>query len=151
VTSHPRQVRGRATRLEHYAPGGQAFLRATPQVCLQRAQAVGPATAHLVEALLAPRLLHLLREAQAVVRLGERHEPPQREAACQRALAAGDGRLRTVRGLLACGLEHAAPEEAAELSAIAAHAFLRGPAAFAVVPAAETGQTKTAGKEALAW
>lgn len=150
VTSHPRQVRGRATRLEHYPPGGQAYLRATPQVCLQRAQAVGPATAQLVEALLAPRLLHLLREAQAVVRLGERHEPPQLEAACQRALAAGDGRLRTVRGLLVCGLEHAAleeaPAEAAERSAAAARAFLRGPAAFAAVPAAEP-----VGKEALTW
>jgi Mu transposase-like protein len=75
VTSHPRQVRGRATRREHYPPGGQAYLRATPQVCLHRAQAVGPATAQLVEALPQPyhRLLHLLREAQAVVRLGERH------------------------------------------------------------------------------
>jgi hypothetical protein len=86
-----------------------------------------------------------------VLRLSERHEPPQLEAACQQALAAGDGRLRTVRGLLECGLEHAAPEEAAELSATAAHAFLRGPAAFAVVPAAGTGQAETVRKEALAW
>lgn len=149
VTSHPRQVRGRATRLEHYPPSGQAFLRATPQVCLQRAQAVGPATAQLVEALLAPRLLHLLREAQAVVRLRERYEPPQLEAACRRALAAGDGRLRTVRGLLERGLEHAAPEAAAEPPAASGRAFLRGPAAFAAVPAAEPAWKEA--KEARAW
>ena len=104
VTSHLRQLRGRATRLEHYPPGGQAFLRATPQVCQQRAQAVGPATTRLVDALLAPRLLHLLREAQAVLRLTERHDPPHVEAACAQALAAGDGRYRTVRRLVECGV-----------------------------------------------
>jgi hypothetical protein len=103
VTAHVRQLRGRATRLEHYPPGGQAFLRATPQVCQQRAQAVGPATTHLVEALLAPRLLHLLREAQAVLRLTEWHDPAQVEAACVQALGAGDGRYRTVRGLVERG------------------------------------------------
>ncbi len=100
VTSHVRQVRGRATRLEHYPPGGQAFLRATPQVCQQRAHAMGPATTQVVDALLAPRLLHLLREAQAVLRLSERHDPAQVEAACAQALAAGDGRYRTVRRLV---------------------------------------------------
>jgi transposase len=100
VTSHVRQVRGRATRLEHYPPGGQAFLRATPQVCQQRAHAMGPATTQVVDALLAPRLLHLLREAQAVLRLTERHDPAQVEAACAQALAAGDGRYRTVRRLV---------------------------------------------------
>lgn len=105
VTSHVRQLRGRATRLEHYPPGGQAFLRATPQVCQQRAQAVGPATTRLVDALLAPRLLHLLRETQAILRLTERHEPMQVEAACAQALAAGDGRYRTVRRLVEQGVK----------------------------------------------
>jgi len=139
VTSHMRQRRGRATRLEHYPPDGQAFLRATPQVCAQRAQAVGPATAQLVEALLAPRLLHLLREAQAVVRLGERYAPAPLEAACQQALAVGDGRWRTVRGLLERGLQAAGPEEAVTPSAAVTGAFLRGPTAFAALPAAGTG------------
>jgi transposase len=133
VTSHPRQLRGRATRLEHYPPGGQTFLRATPQVCLQRAQAVGPATTHLVETLLAPRLLHLLREAQAVLRLTERWEAAQLEAACAQALAVGDGRYRTVRGLVEHGLVAEGAGGAAALGRAdwAGGAYLRGPDAFA--------------------
>ncbi len=100
VTTHPRQLQGRVTRLEHYAPSGQAFLRATPQVCRQRAQAVGVATTALVEPLLAPGLLYLLREVQALLRLTDRYAPAELEAACAQALEAGDGRYRTVRGLL---------------------------------------------------
>lgn len=139
VTSHPRQLRGRATRLEHYPPGGQAFLRATPQVCLQRAQAVGPATTQLVEALLAPCLLHRLREAQAVLRLSEHADVASLEAACTQALAVGDGRYRTVRGLLDRGLApegallrtaHDVPDAQAAGDAPLAGAYLRGPEAF---------------------
>jgi hypothetical protein len=139
VTSHVRQLRGRATRLEHYPPGGQAFLRATPQVCQQRAQAVGPATTRLVDALLAPRLLYLLREAQAILRLTERHTPTHLEAACAQALAAGDGRYRTVRRLVERGVSALSEVTGASgdterarsnLPSDAAGAYLRGPQAF---------------------
>jgi hypothetical protein len=139
VTTHERQAHGAATRVEHYPVGAQAFLRATPAVCCQRAAAVGPATQALVEPLLATRTLHQLREVQAVLRLLERYEPTRLDAACQQALDAGDGRLRTVRGLLERGLEpppaaagSPTPEAlAAQEVAATAGAFLRGPAAFA--------------------
>lgn len=141
VTSHLRQLRGRATRLEHYPPGGQAFLCATPQVCQQRAQAVGPATTRLVDALLTPRLLHLLREAQAVLRLTERHDLPHVEAACAQALAAGDGRYRTVRRLVERGVSMVSDADAVGDATTASPArsdprpgalgaYLRGPDAF---------------------
>lgn len=132
VTSHLRQVRGHATRLEHYPASAQAFVRATPAVCRARAEQVGPATLALVAPLLATRTLHQLREVQAVLRLLEHYLPARLEAACLRALEAGDGRLRTVRGLLERGWDRlaAAPEPSAP-SAAAARAFLRGPAAFA--------------------
>jgi transposase len=131
VTTHVRQRRGHATRLEHYPPGAQAFLRATPAVCRERAAQVGPATLALVAPLLAPRLLHHLREVQALLRLAEAYDGIRLEAACARALAAGDGRLRTVRGLL----EHDRPQLACQLeperTGLAdGGAFLRGPAAF---------------------
>lgn len=146
VTTHLRQARGCATRLEHYPAAGQAFLRATPQVCWQRAQAVGVATAALVEPLLAARTLHHLREVQALLRLAERYDAARLEAACQRALAAGDGRLRTVRGLLERGLDQVEAEaDPSPLSTASrtAGAFLRGAAAFA--PAGP------AGEEAVSW
>ena len=56
------------------------------------------------------------------------------ERACQRALEAGDGRYRTVRGILERCLEGIADEEAPQPRAT--RAFLRGPEAFAPARAA---------------
>jgi hypothetical protein len=128
VATHVRQERGRATRVEHYPEAGQAFLRGTPQVCLEQAQAVGPATARLVRALLEPPTLTGLRQAQAVLRLRERYDGVRLERAAQRALDAGDGRYRTVQGILERGLDEIAAEEV-PVPAVTG-AFLRGPAAF---------------------
>ncbi len=128
VTSHVRRPSGRATRLEHYPEAGQAFLRATPAECRGRAVRIGPATAELVNALLATETLHHRREAQAVLRLADRYEPERLERACRRALDAADGRLRTVRGILERGLDAVLPEEIPmpQFSG----AFLRGPEAL---------------------
>ncbi|HEX5505921.1 MAG TPA: IS21 family transposase [Thermomicrobiales bacterium] len=128
VTTHAHRASGRATRLEHYPAGGQAFLRGTPQACLERAAALGPHAAALARALLATPTLTRLREAQNLLRLAERYEPARVEAACARALAAGDGRLRTVRGILERDLDLVAAEPAPPPRE--ARAFLRGPAAF---------------------
>ncbi len=128
VTTHLRLERGRATRLEHYPEAGQAFLRGTPQACLEQAATVGAATALLIRALLEPPTLTRLRQAQAVLRLRDPHGKERLERACRRALASGDGRYRTVRGILERHLEEAGGEEAP--AARATRAFLRGPAAF---------------------
>ncbi len=151
VTTHVRQMQGHATRLEHYPAAGQAFLRATPQVCLQRAQTLGPATTTLVAPLLATRTRHHLREVQALLRLAERYDAVRLEAACSRALVAGDGRLRTVRGLLASGRDQLAPEpevEARPTSTVGA--FLRGPAAF-VPPSAVAAESLPVREEEPTW
>jgi transposase len=131
VTSHVRRERGRQTRVEHYPEAGQAFLRASPQACLRRAQAVGPVTLTLVEERLKVHALHNLREAQAILRLAERFEPERLERACQRALTSGDGRYRTVRGILERGFDQQPIDE--ELVSVSTGGFLRGPAAFASV------------------
>ncbi len=129
VTSHARQAQGRAARLEHYPEAGRAFLQGTPATCLRRAQDLGPATAGLVHALLAEPTLTRLREAQALLRLPERYPPERIERACRRATAVGDGRYRTVRGILERDLDSVAVEP--EPAPQPAGAFLRGPAAFA--------------------
>jgi len=136
VTTHVRQEGGRVTRLEHYPPAGQAFLRGTPQVCLEQATTVGPATAQLVRGVLEPATLTGLRQAQAVLRLRERHDAARLERACRRALAAGDGRYRTVRGILDRHLEDTAEEEAPPVPVT--RAFLRGPAAFGLAAQRDT-------------
>ncbi|GAC1397485.1 MAG: IS21 family transposase [Chloroflexota bacterium] len=128
VTTHARRTQGRATRLEHYPPAGQAFLVGTPAVCLADAQALGPATGALVGALLEPYTLTRLREVQALLRLRVTYPEGRIEAACARAVASGDGRYRTVRGLLAHDLDGVAPETVP--CAPVTRAFLRGPAAF---------------------
>ncbi len=129
ITSHPRQAQGRATRLDHYPEAGRAFLRGTPASCLRRAQEIGPATAVLVAALLEEPTLTRLREVQSLLRLPDRYPPERLERACQRATAAGDGRYRTVRGILERELDSLDPEP--EPAPQATGAFLRGPAAFA--------------------
>jgi hypothetical protein len=131
VTSHVRRERGRETRLEHYPEAGQAFLRASPQACLRQAQGIGPVTFALVEERLKVHALHNLREAQAILRLAERYEPARLERACQRARDAGDGRYRTIRGVLERGYDLVEPDEEETTAAASAAAFLRGPAAFA--------------------
>jgi transposase len=128
VTSHPRQERGRATRTEHYPPAGRIFLTLHPAACLQQAQGLGPAAACLVQALLAEETLTRLREAQAVLRLADRYPGLRVERACGRALAADDGRYRTVRAILERDLDHDEPEPAPR--ATGTGAFLRGPDAF---------------------
>jgi len=133
VTTHARRTSGRATRLEHYPPAGQAFLRGTPATCLAQAQALGPAAGAVVGALLEPYTLTRLREVQALLRLRDTYPKARIEAACARAQASGDGRYRTVRGLLAHDLDSVVPE--APPPAPVTRAFLRGPAAFGAVAA----------------
>jgi hypothetical protein len=135
VATHVRQERGRATRLEHYPEAGQAFLRGTPQACLDQATRVGSATARLIRALLEPPTLTGMRQAQAVLRLRDPHGAERLERACQRALVSGDGRYRTVRGILERHLEAVADEEVPPPQR--ARAFLRGPEAFAPAGAAQ--------------
>ncbi len=142
VATHLRRAQGRATQLEHYPPVGQAYLRATPQVSLEQARQLGPATGTLVQALLDLYTLTRLREVQAVLRLREHYPADRIERACQRAMQAGDGRYRTVRGILERALDTLEPEALPELREprTTTAAFLRGPAAFAVVRVACTNQ-----------
>jgi hypothetical protein len=134
VATHVRQERGRVTRLEHYPQAGQAFLRGTPHACLEQATTVGEATALLIRTLLEPPTLTGLRQAQAVLRLRDPHGDARLERACRRALECGDGRYRTVQGILERHLEEAIGEEAP--APRTTRAFLRGPDAFAPTGAA---------------
>ena len=69
-----------------------------------------------------------------MVGLADRHDPSRLEAACAKAIAAGDPSYRTVKGILAAGTERAQPAAAAAGDG-GAGAFLHGPASFAnVVP-----------------
>jgi len=128
VAAHQRRERGRSTILAHYPEAGQAFLRATPQACLRKAEAIGSATEQAVRRLLENHALHTLRQVQGILRLAERFDAVRLERACARALAAGDGRYQTVRGILERGLDAVPIEEPAGLTDTGA--YLRGADSF---------------------
>lgn len=129
IAAHPRREHGRSTVMGHYPEAGQAFLRATPQACLRQAQAIGTATEAVVRRLLEVHALHTLRQVQGILRLAERFDRTRLEQACARALAAGDGRYQTVRGILERGLDALPLEE--PTPSRASGAYLRGADAFA--------------------
>ena len=133
VKSHPRKVRGKQTDFADYPPEKIAFHMRTPAWCRRKAAGIGPACEQLTGELLADNALYRLRAAQGVIGLADKHDPGRLEAACAKAIAAGDPSYRTVRGILAAGAERDQLPAAAGDGGAAA--FLRGPASFAnVIP-----------------
>ena len=105
----------------------------TPVWCRAQAAQIGPACQQVIGELLAGNVLYRLRSAQGVIGLADKHNPPRLEAACAKAIAAGDPSYRTIKGILAAGTERDDVPAAAGDGGAAA--FLHGPASFAnVVP-----------------
>ncbi len=133
VKTHPRKVRGKQTDFGDYPPEKIAFHMRTPAWCRKQAAAIGPACEQVIAGLLADNALYRLRAAQGVIGLADRHDPGRLDAACAKAITAGDPSYRTVKGILAAGAEAQALPAAAGDGGAAA--FLRGPASFAnVIP-----------------
>jgi transposase len=133
VKSHPRKVRGKQTDFGDYPPEKIAFHMRTPAWCRRQAAGIGPACGQVIGELLADNALYRLRAAQGVIGLADKHDPGRLEAACAKAISAGDPSYRTVRGILAAGAERDQLPAAAGDGGAAA--FLRGPASFAnVIP-----------------
>jgi hypothetical protein len=133
VKSHPRKIRGKQTDFADYPPEKIAFHMRTPAWCRRQARGIGPACEQVISELLAENALYRLRSAQGVIGLADKHDPGRLEAACAKAIAAGDPSYRTVKGILAAGAERDQLPAAAGDGGAAA--FLRGPASFAnVIP-----------------
>lgn len=116
VAAHPRaQAPGqRATAADHLPPAALAWSLADPQHCLAASARIGPHCRRVIEHLFGDRVLDKLRAAQGVVRLAKTHGNARVEAACERALAFGDPRYRTIKTILARGLDQhreTAPQE----------------------------------------
>lgn len=128
VKTHAFQAKGRKTDWADLPEERIGFFMRTPVWCRAQAVIIGPATDVLVSELLALNVLYRLRQAQGVLRLAGRYGDARLEAACRRALEAGDPSYKTVKGILAAGTEYDASQPA--LPGIDAPAWLRGPAAF---------------------
>jgi transposase len=134
VKTHPRKGQGKQTGFSDYPPEKIAFHLRTPQWCKAQAAGIGPACEQVTGDLLAENALYRLRAAQGIIGLADKHDPGRLDAACAKALTAGDPSYRTVKGILAAGAERDALPAAASGDGGAA-AFLRGPASFAnVIP-----------------
>ena len=124
VKTHVRADKGRRTDIADYPPEKIAFQTKTPAWCQERAEQAGPATAAVIADLLQGQALHWLRSAQAILGLAGKHTGARLEAACRKA-AAGDPSYRTIRNILAAGLEDIEPER--PTGDAGAPAFLHGP------------------------
>ncbi|MBO0776076.1 MAG: IS21 family transposase, partial [Actinobacteria bacterium] len=133
VKTHPRKAWGKQTDFGDYPPEKIAFHMRTPAWCRKQATAIGPACEQVISGLLAGNALYQLRAAQGVVGMADRHDPSRLEAACVKAIAAGDPSYRTVKGILAAGTE--CDEPAPSSGDGGAGAFLHGPGSFANVVA----------------
>ena len=128
VTTHARAERGRRTDMSHYPPEKIAFAMRTPTWCRRRAAEIGPGCTAVTAALLEVGALYRLRSAQGVLGLADKHGTGRLEAACGKAIAAGDPSYRTIKGILAAGAETDPPPPSAGDGGAAAH--LHGPAAL---------------------
>src|SRR6266700_930167 len=113
VKTHPRKQRGKQTDLADYPPEKVAHFMRTP------------ACAQVIDELMAENALYRLRAAQGVIGLGGKHDAARLEAACARAIDAGDPSYKTIRGILAAGTE--TQPAATPAGDGGAGAFLRGP------------------------
>lgn len=107
VALHPRLRKpgSRSTIDAHLPPEALAYKMQDPQWCLKQAKTVGPCCEALIETLFADRVLDNLRAAQGIIHLGKKYTPARLEAACKRALHFDNPRYRTVKLILAKGLD----------------------------------------------
>jgi transposase len=130
VKTHPFQARGRRTDWADLPEEKIGFFLRTPTWCRAQAAMVGEATDALVGELLSVNVLFRLRQVQGILRMGDRYGDRRLEAACQRALQAGDPSYKTVKGILAAGTENDNTQPS--LPGMEVPAWLRGPESFAI-------------------
>ena len=100
--THPGE---RKTNLAHLPPTKVPGLVLTRETCQEQADAIGPATAAIVRALLASHPIDRLRTAGRIVRLTAAFPAARVERACARAEYFGEPDYRTIRRILAEGRE----------------------------------------------
>ena len=131
IASHRRSWRqgGYTTITDHMPASHRHHAEWTPRRLINWAAKTGEATAELIEHLLAsyPHPEHGYRACLGIMRLAKSYGEDRLEAACRRAVTIGSYRYRSVKSILAHGLDRAElPTPPEEREAIA-HANIRGP------------------------
>jgi transposase len=131
VASHRRSPRkGRhSTGAAHMPPAHQRYADWTPQRLMHWAAHSGPATAPVVETILAsrPHPQQGFRSCLGIMRLGKSSGDERLEAACQRALTLGACAYKRLESILKNGLDRRPLPQKPDTTAGPAHPNIRGP------------------------
>jgi transposase len=131
VASHRRSpLKGRhSTVAAHMPTAHQRYAEWTPQRLIHWAAHSGPATAQVVETILAsrPHPQQGFRSCLGIMRLGKRYGDERLEAACQRALTLGACSYKSLESILKNGLDRRPLPHKPEATAGLSHANIRGP------------------------
>jgi transposase len=135
VASHRRSpLKGRhSTITAHMPTAHQRYAEWTPQRLIHWAAHSGPATAYVVETILAsrPHPQQGFRSCLGIMRLGKRYSAERLEAACQRARTLGAYSYKSIESILKNGLDRHPLPPKPEATAGPAHANIRGPLYYA--------------------
>lgn len=94
----------RLTDINDYPPEKLAYLKATPDYCINKASEYGPFTERLMRKILSDHAMKNLRKAQGILRLGEKYGKEQLEKASRRALEYGNYRYKSLKAILEKGI-----------------------------------------------
>jgi transposase len=134
VASHRRSpLKGRhSTVAAHMPTAHQRYAEWTPQRLIHWAAHSGPATAQVVETILAsrPHPQQGFRSCLGIMRLGKSYGDERLEAACQRALPLGACSYKSLESILKHGLDRRPLPQQPEATAGPAHANIRGPHSY---------------------
>jgi transposase len=155
VASHLRSFQrgGHTTLLEHMPRHHREYVQWSPERLIRWARQTGPATAQVVEQILAARAhpVQGYRAGLGVLRLGKHHGATRLEAACVRALALNALSYQSIKSILTHGLENQPLPSITTAHAPIRHAHIRGAHYYAQenkVYAASADAGQTAGTEA---
>lgn len=130
VASHIRSYRegGVTTNSEHMPDSHRRYLEWTPSRIINWASRTGEATAALVEKIMQmrPHPEMGFRSCLGIIRLGKNFGADRLEAACARALAARAYSYKSVKSILASGLDKAPAKQKPEQPTLLEHTNIRG-------------------------
>jgi len=113
IKIHPRHYdKGQwITDQKDYPEGVLHYLEKTPEVCLDKAKAIGPSTHHMVSISLEPFTRTGLRKAQGILRLTDKYSNERLELACKRAIAYDNYNYKSLENILKNKLEEETTEQ----------------------------------------
>lgn len=117
-----------STLKEHMPPSHQKYLEWTPSRIVTWAKKIGPATAELVQKIIASRAHpeQAYRSCLGILRLEKHYSKERLEKAAQRALSFGALSFQSLRKILSSGLDRLEEKNPDSPSSLPAHENIRG-------------------------